>query len=74
LELVDDIDIDIPSASKYLASLIGKTMTYSNDPVPLSFLEHSLDHLVETEKAPEIAAGVLSAIQKYKVSLCDVEL
>lgn len=64
LEIIEDIDIDIPSASKYLSSLIGKTMTYNNDPLPLSFFEHSLDHLVESGKASEIAFGTLTAIQK----------
>jgi len=66
LEIIEDIDIDIPYASKFLSTFIGNAMAYKNS-ITLSFLEHSLDHLVETEKAPQIVAGILfTLLNRFK--------
>jgi hypothetical protein len=66
LEVIEDVDIDIPFASKYLGTFIGNMMSI-DDSIPLSFLQEALQPLIASGKAALIAATALSALVDIKV-------
>jgi hypothetical protein len=63
---VEDLDLDMPFASKYVAFYLGNIVAEENS-VPLSYLGESLDHLVESGKASQIVVGVLKTLTSLKV-------
>jgi len=65
LESVEDLDLDMPFASKYVAFYLGNIVAEENS-VPLSYLGESLDHLVESGKASQIVVGVLKTLTSLK--------
>ena len=61
VEVLEDIEPDIPFAAKYVATIVGNAMCFDK-PLPLSFLEDSLDAL-PSGKSVNFAASVLSAFK-----------
>lgn len=62
LENIEDLDIDIPMASRYVATLIGSAIARGS--LPFSFLFKALSHLVESGKAEGMVGAALQKIAK----------
>jgi len=66
LDVIEEIDIDIPYASKYLAVFMGNIIALDNS-LPLSFFgDGALDNLIESGKAAQIVCGVLNTIKDIR--------
>jgi len=65
LEMIEDIDIDIPFASKYLSNFIANSMVTAHS-IPVSFLQTSLEPFITTGKASSIASMVFDSIAEIK--------
>lgn len=70
LASVDDIDIDIPFASKYLAFFIGHSMTWDDSLQPSSFTEEGVvdESLINSGKASQILMTTLQTVHQIRVS------
>jgi hypothetical protein len=64
--MIEDFELDIPFASKYVATVIGHTLTWENS-LPMNFLEHALDHLIPSKKASIFVANIFKTMVKEKV-------
>jgi translation initiation factor 4G len=60
LETLADIVIDIPAAWKHVANIIGQSI--SDAILPVTFLNHSFDHLVGVGPAPGLAAQMAAEV------------
>lgn len=65
LESIEDLDIDIPMASRHVATLIGAFVARGT--LPFSFLFQALSHLVESGKAEVMVGAALQKILKEAV-------
>jgi len=65
LENIEDIDLDIPFASKFCGSLIGNMIALDNS-LGLFFLEDALRHLAASGKAANIAVTILQTLVSLK--------
>eukprot|EP01114_Cavostelium_apophysatum_P005287 TRINITY_DN1608_c0_g1_i4.p1 TRINITY_DN1608_c0_g1~~TRINITY_DN1608_c0_g1_i4.p1 ORF type:complete len:792 (+),score=237.94 TRINITY_DN1608_c0_g1_i4:374-2749(+) len=66
LENIEDIDLDLPHASKYTAKMMAQVMSLENS-LPVSFLEDALRPLVSSGKAANVFAGVFDNLARIKV-------
>lgn len=66
LEFIEDVDIDIPYASKFVATILGHVLSYENS-LPFSVLERVLGHLVDSGTALKILTLALSTCIQLQV-------
>jgi len=66
LEMIEDLEIDIPGASEFLGVFMGHMMSVEQHALSISYLSRSLSHLIESGKGSEIAATTLSTVLKEK--------
>jgi hypothetical protein len=69
LDVIEDIDIDIPFGSKYAAKFIASAMSFDDNPLPLSFLHSFPESLIPTGKAAAMGTEILSLVASHKVSV-----
>jgi hypothetical protein len=63
---LDDLEVDIPMASKIVAQFIG--IAVLDDSLSLSYLNEGLKPLIESDKALKIALECISTIFERTVS------
>eukprot|EP01133_Synstelium_polycarpum_P015038 gene15038-17790_t len=66
LDMIEDVEIDLPFASKFLAELIG--MFVEIEVFPLNYLEEAYIQLVDTGMAEEMLRYSFKAIEKHSDS------
>ncbi|KAF2072657.1 hypothetical protein CYY_006036 [Polysphondylium violaceum] len=60
LEIIEDIEVDLPFSSKFISHIIG--ICIESELLPLGYLEESYIHLVDTGKAEEMLKETFNGI------------
>jgi len=60
LEMIEEIEVDLPFSSKFISHIIG--ICIESELLPLGYLEESYIHLVDTGKAEEMLKETFNAI------------
>ncbi len=73
LEVLPDIEPDIPFAPKYVASYIANALAAENG-LPISFLERALTPMVPDRNAATLAVYIMSGLRQLKSDSAVVDM